>query len=186
MHHRRVFDLKPTLENALVKLRPLAPSDFEPLFAVASDPLIWAQHPTKERYRREEFTNYFDTGIASGGALLILDGQGKAIGSSRYYGFDDVERTVAIGYTFFARRCWGKGHNQATKALMMSHAFRFVSRILFHVGRDNKRSRIAMERLGGVLVGEIEMAYQGEPRANVNVVYAIERPGADAHDETPR
>ncbi len=171
-----MFNLQPTLTNELVTLRPLAADDFESLFAVASDPLIWEQHPTRERYQREIFTDYFDGGIASGGGLLVLDVEGRVIGSSRYYGYDAAESTVAIGYTFFARRCWGKGHNQATKALMMGHAFQYVPRILFHVGSGNRRSRIAMERLGGVLIGEIEMTYQGETRANANVIYAIDRP----------
>ncbi len=170
-----MFELQPTLKNDLVTLRPLAAADFEALFAVASDPLIWEQHPTKERYQRPEFTTYFDGGLASGGAFLILDAAGDPIGSSRYYDVDEARGSVAIGYTFFARRCWGRGYNQAAKGLMMSHAFEFVPRILFHVGRDNRRSRIAMERLGGVLVGEVEMAYRGEPRANTNVIYAIDR-----------
>lgn len=176
MHHRRVFELQPTLKNDLVTLRPLVASDFAQLFAVAADPLIWEQHPTKERYREPEFTIYFEGGLASGGAFLILDAEGAPIGSSRFYDADEAAGTVAIGYTFFARRCWGKGHNQAAKGLMMQHAFRFVPRVLFHVGCDNRRSRIAMERLGGVLVGEIDMAYRGEGRSNVNVIYAIDRP----------
>ena len=41
--------LQPTLENIEVKLLPLQESDFERLYEVASDPLVWAQHPNKNR-----------------------------------------------------------------------------------------------------------------------------------------
>jgi RimJ/RimL family protein N-acetyltransferase len=39
------FELQPTLKGALLVLRPLRPEDFDALYAVASDPLIWEQHP---------------------------------------------------------------------------------------------------------------------------------------------
>lgn len=142
---------------------------------MASDPLVWEQHPTKERYQRDAFTTYFQGGLDSGGALLIQDEAGVTIGSSRFYDLDEAASQVAIGYTFVARRCWGRGYNQSAKGLMLGHAFQAVNRVVFHVGRDNRRSRIAMERLGGVLIGEVELAYQGEPRKNPNVVYAIDR-----------
>ncbi|RZK52248.1 MAG: N-acetyltransferase, partial [Pedobacter sp.] len=45
------FDVQPTLENESVKLVPLDKDDFELLFNVASDPLIWEQHPNKNRYQ---------------------------------------------------------------------------------------------------------------------------------------
>ncbi len=35
---------QPVLEGEHVRLRPLRPDDWEALFAVASDPLIWEQH----------------------------------------------------------------------------------------------------------------------------------------------
>ena len=39
------FGLQPHLKGELLELRPLAPEDWDDLFAVASDPLIWEQHP---------------------------------------------------------------------------------------------------------------------------------------------
>jgi len=44
------MNLQPVLENDLVKLAPLQESDFEALYRVASDPLVWEQHPNKNRY----------------------------------------------------------------------------------------------------------------------------------------
>src|SRR6187551_3484931 len=37
----RAFELQPTLRGKLVTLRPLTTDDWDELFAVASDPLIW-------------------------------------------------------------------------------------------------------------------------------------------------
>ncbi len=164
-----------TLENEFVTMQALSEEDFDALYAVASDPLIWAQHPNKNRYELAEFQNYFKGAIASKGAYLVFDkANGDIVGSSRFYDYSDDERSVFIGYTFVARKYWGKGMNQAMKSLMMQHAFEYVDKILFHVGANNKRSQIAMERLGGTKTKEVEVAYYGEP-VKVNFEYVIEK-----------
>jgi RimJ/RimL family protein N-acetyltransferase len=169
------FELQPCLQNELIRLEPLRPDDFESLFAVASDPLIWEQHPAKDRYKREVFAGYFSSGIESGGALRVIDHtDGQLIGSSRYYDLDEAQSKVSVGYTFIARKYWARHYNAALKKLMLDHAFKFVNRVTFQVGRDNWRSRKAMEKLGGVYIGEETVAYvPGEP-ANPNVVFKID------------
>jgi RimJ/RimL family protein N-acetyltransferase len=163
------------MADALIRVRPLLETDFEALHAVAADPLIWEQHPNPTRWQRDVFRTYFEGGLASGGALLVSDlHSGAPLGSSRYYDLDTAASQVAIGYTFVTREYWGRGYNRALKTLMLDHAFRFVDRVVFHVGAANRRSRIAMERLGGQLVGELQMAYHGEA-THPNVVYAIDR-----------
>jgi RimJ/RimL family protein N-acetyltransferase len=168
------FELQPRLENDLVRLEPVTPGDFEALYAVAADELLWAQHPNKNRYQREVFAVYFQGALESGGASCVFDNvNGELIGCSRYYELDEP-RAVSIGYTFIARRTWGLGYNRALKTLMLDHAFRFVERVVFHVGAQNFRSRRAMEKLGGQLVGEASVAYHGEP-SSPNVIYEIKR-----------
>jgi RimJ/RimL family protein N-acetyltransferase len=169
--------LQPQLANSVVSLSPLREDDFEELYAVASDPLIWEQHPNPDRYKREVFETYFEGAMASRGAFLIRDARtDRAIGSTRFYDHDPDKSEVKIGYTFFARDCWGKNLNPQVKALMLAHAFQYVDNVIFHVGALNKRSRIAMERLGAELLGEQEVAYFGEaPR--VNVVYRMSKQG---------
>jgi len=49
------FSVQPVLENEEYQLIPLQQGDFESLYAVASDPEVWEQHPNKDRYRREVF-----------------------------------------------------------------------------------------------------------------------------------
>ena len=167
------------LRNELVQLTPLSVDDFEVLYAVASDPLIWEQHPNPDRYKRVVFSNYFDGAIASKGAFLIKDAvTGAAIGSSRFYDYKPKLREIKIGYTFFSRAYWGKPYNSIVKHLMLAHAFTFVERVVFHVGASNYRSQKAMEKLGAVKKGEEEGAYFGEA-SRWNFVYEIRRP-ADA------
>jgi RimJ/RimL family protein N-acetyltransferase len=163
------FELQPTLHDALVRVEPLQAGDFEALYAVAADPLIWEQHPSNDRYKREVFANFFAGAMESGGALRVIDhGNGELIGSSRYYDLDEARREVKIGYTFIARSRWAHGFNRALKQLMLDHAFRFTDRVVFQVGATNWRSRKAMEKLGGRYCGEENVAYVGEqPKSNV-------------------
>ena len=168
------FELQPRLENRWIRLQPLCAADFEALYAVASDPLIWEQHPSRDRYQRAVFANYFKGAMESGGALLISDNQSDVIlGSSRYYDRDDSRGCIAIGYTFIARSHWGRNYNRALKTLMLDHAFQFVERVVFHVGANNMRSRIAMQKLGATLTGEAAISYYGEP-SNLNVIYEMQ------------
>jgi len=174
--------LQPKLQNALVSLIPLQWEHFESLYKVASDPLIWVQHPNPNRYERPVFENYFRGAMDSGGALLIFEsGSGRIIGSSRFYDHKPEEGELKIGYTFFSRSCWGRGFNAACKELMMAHAFTFVDRIVFHVGENNLRSRIAMTRLGAELAGMEQVAYYGEP-VRMNCVFVMQKPSSQSQE----
>jgi N-acetyltransferase len=165
------FDSQPHLRGDLVEVRPLRESDFAALRAVASDPLIWAQHPVPDRHREDVFRAFFTDHLASGGAVLVLDrGTGEVIGTSRYHGYDPARDEVEIGWTFLARSRWGGTYNRELKSLMLAHAFRFVRTVVFHAGRENVRSQRALEKIGAVRIGEGRNS-SGE----VNVAYAIER-----------
>jgi len=47
-----MLNIQPTLIGKLVKIRPILNSDFESLYKVASDPLLWELHPEPLRYQR--------------------------------------------------------------------------------------------------------------------------------------
>jgi N-acetyltransferase len=148
------FDMQPTLSGELVRLRPLRADDFAGLYAVAADPLIWEQHPSKHRYQRNVFEDVFREALESGGTLVASDcTNGKIIGSSRYFGYDEATREVEIGWTFLARSHWGGVYNGEMKRLMLLHAFKYVSRVVFLVDEQNFRSQKAIERIGGIHAG---------------------------------
>ena len=80
------FDLQPILKGKLLELRPLCAEDFDDLYAVASDPLIWEQHPAKDRCQEDVFKAFFREALESGGALIAMDCKdGRVIGSSRFH-----------------------------------------------------------------------------------------------------
>jgi RimJ/RimL family protein N-acetyltransferase len=156
------FDLQPTLEGSLISLRPLNSNDFESLYEVASDPLIWKQHPYSDRYKRDVFEKFFSEALGSKGALAVIDlKNGKIIGSSRYYEIDLCKNEVYIGYTFLKREYWGGIYNAELKRLMIAHASKYVSSIRFHIDKTNIRSQRATQKIGGVLIQEIEKARPG-------------------------
>ena len=146
--------LQPLLKGQLIELRPLRSEDFNELFAVASDPLIWEQHPHNTRYQEEVFRKFFSDALASGGALIVIDSKtGRVIGSSRYAGYDKDKSQVEIGWTFLARSHWGGVYNSEMKRLMLDHAFQFVHDVIFVIGTQNLRSQKAVEKLGAVRSG---------------------------------
>ena len=148
------FDSQPALKGELLELRPLQPEDFDALFAVAADPLIWEQHPARDRHQEEQFRIFFREALESGGALAAIDTKdGRIIGSSRFHGYDKDGSEIEIGWTFLARSHWGGRYNGEMKRLMLRHAFQFVDRVVFLVGPGNLRSQRAVERIGGVRVG---------------------------------
>lgn len=163
------FDLQPVLRGELLELRPLRADDFPALYGVASDPLVWEQHPNSDRYREEVFREFFREAIASGGALTALDlRDGRVVGSSRFHGYDEAASEIEIGWTFLARTHWGGRYNGEMKRLMLGHAFRFVDNVVFLVGPENLRSRRAVEKIGGRLVGTRPVE-----AGRVSVVYRI-------------
>jgi N-acetyltransferase len=170
------FELQPILKGELIELRPLAPEDWEELFAVASDSLIWDQHPERDRYKEDVFKGFFRDALESRGAFVIIDRKTQQIiGSTRFYGYDPEKSEIEIGWTFLARKYWGGKYNAELKRLLLNHAFKFVERVVFFVGEDNVRSQKAMQKVGAIKVGTATRTYGNHPPAR-NVKYVIRRP----------
>lgn len=167
------FNVQPVLENEKVILYPLQEEDFELLYATASDPKIWEQHPNKDRWKKEVFTTFFDGALQSKGAFKIVDkSTGNIIGSTRFYDYNGEDNSIFIGYTFYAVSCWGKGVNRSVKTMMLDYIFQFVSKVCFYIGANNVRSQIAISRIGAEKIAEQVVTYFGEvPR--LNFVYEI-------------
>jgi len=165
------LDRQPVLIGELVELSPLRHDDFDDLFAISSDPLLWEQHPSKERAQRAGFERWYTEAVASEGALTIVDRRdGRIIGTSRFHGYDEERREVEIGWTFIARSHWGGPYNAAVKALMLRHAFADVDTVVFRVHSENFRSQRAVEKLGAVRVGtEVDPGGRGQ-----NVVFHLD------------
>ena len=173
------MDRQPVLEGERLLLRPLRADDWDALYNVASDPLVWQQHPANDRWHEPVFRAYFADALAQGGALIAIDqASGAVIGSSRMQAYDPADGgSVEIGWTFLARSHWGGDTNREMKRLMLDHALKYVERVDFWVGENNLRSRRAMEKIGGRLSerdGGVVATASGPAR---HVVYEITREG---------
>ena len=146
-------DFQPTLSGTSIAVRPLGPDDLEDLYRSASDPLIWAAHPCKDRHERAVFEPYFESLLVSGSAVAVVERQsGTIIGCSRYYVAPTKDREMSIGFTFLDRSHWGGGTNLELKRLMLDHIFETRSEAWFHIDPDNIRSQKATGKLGAVFV----------------------------------
>jgi N-acetyltransferase len=154
------FDLQPHLRGKLIELRPLTPDDWSQLFAVASDSLIWEQHPEGDRHKEEVFRVFFKEALESGGAFVVIDKKTpQIIGSTRFYGYDPKKSEIEIGWTFLARKYWGGRYNRE---------------MVFLVGEQNLRSQKAMEKIGAIKVGTATRAYGNHP-PTTNVKYVMSK-----------
>ena len=161
------FNTQPDLIGEVLRLRPMREVDFEPLFAAASDPVIWAGHPATTRYQREVFQPYFNMLLDLGGTLVIIDTtNNKIIGCSRYYAAPDRPDSMSIGFTFLNNAYWGGATNFNVKQLMHDHVFETYPEVWFHIAPDNIRSQKATARLGAEYVYDAMLDLSGSGAAN--------------------
>jgi len=169
------FDLQPYLENDLLILKPLREDDFEDLYKVASDPLIWEQHPAKDRCQRAIFEAFFKEAMDSKGAFAVIDKKtGEIIGSTRFYPVKETQNAIEIGWSFLARKYWGGHYNKSMKMLLLTYAFDFVENVLFLIHENNFRSQKAVEKLGGERILQLEGRFLTTPSKST-VIYGIKK-----------
>ena len=170
-----MLDRQPVLEGALVVLRPLRADDWDALYAVAADPLIWEQNPAHDRWQEPVFRAFFADALAQQGALAIIDkASGAMIGSSRFQGLEEADGgSVEIGWTFLARSHWGGAVNREVKRLMLGHALAHVAECRFLVAATNHRSRRALAKIGARLTDRREDRAAADGSIITHLTYAI-------------
>ena len=147
------MNFKSNFENDSISLLQIKKESFEELYLVASNPVIWEQHPESDRWKKEKFSIFFENGIQNKfGFLLIFDKCKKEIiGSTRFYSYDEEEQAIRIGFTFIAQKYWGTSINLQVKKMMLDYTFKFLDKVYFDIGINNVRSRKAVEKLGARL-----------------------------------
>ncbi|MBU2993387.1 GNAT family N-acetyltransferase [Octadecabacter sp. 1_MG-2023] len=154
-------DRQPTLTDGPITLRPLLENDRADLFKAARDPLTWAGHPASNRYQPDIFNPYFDSLLASRETLVVVLND-HIIGCSRFYTPDEDADGIAIGFTFVSHDHWGGTINRQMKTLMLSHAFKTVTSIWFHIAPTNIRSQKATAKLGAQFVTQKAVTVAGK------------------------
>ena len=147
------MNFKSHFEDVSISLLQIKKENFEGLYLVASDPIIWEQHPENDRWKKEKFNIFFKSALKNElGCFSIFDNShNKFFGSTRFYSYDENDKAVRIGYTYIAPEYWGTTTNNSIKKMMLDYIFKYLDKVYFDIGEQNLRSRKATEKLGAKL-----------------------------------
>ena len=147
------MDIKNKLENKNFILKLLNKNDFNVLYNIGKIKKIWEQHPENDRWKKEKFNIFFNKGIENkfGFYGIYNKSNSTLIGSTRYYSYSKKKKSIKIGFTFLTPGYWGSDTNLQIKTLMLGYAFNYVDNIYFDIGKNNIRSRKAIEKIGATL-----------------------------------
>jgi N-acetyltransferase len=170
-----------TLDGHHVQLRPLLLSDKELLVAAANDGELWRSSVTV-------VPTYATIDSYIGAALdaqergseipfvIVRKGSDQIVGSTRYYGIEQMHRRLEIGYTWLAASAQRTPVNTEAKLLLLTHAFEALRavRVGFITDVLNLESRTAILRIGakeeGILRNHMIMP---DGRCRDSVFYGI-------------
>ena len=146
------FHAAPVLTGSLVRLEPLTTGHAAALLAAADDDAVFA-HLTFLRPRTPSDAEALVERYLSGPDVPWVQVEvatGEVVGMTSYYDVDAAMRTVAIGWTWLARRVWRTGVNTEAKLLLLRRAFDDLGcvRVVWHTDVRNERSQAAIARLG--------------------------------------
>ncbi len=161
------------LQGRYICLEPLQHSHVDGLAAAAAaDPALYQWSPVPKT--RAEAAKYVETALAwrdAGRAVpfaVIRLNDGAVIGSTRFFELDrwawpeghplhgrGTPDGCEIGYTWLTASAIRTAANTEAKLLMLTHAFETwqVFRVCLHSDIRNRRSRAAIERIGGKFEG---------------------------------
>ncbi len=149
-----------TLENEVVKLKPLELSDIQGILEAGSYPEIWSHMPTTIE-KREDVNNFVENALLTRSGktefpFVIVDKQsGNIIGSTRYMDIDDKHQRLEIGYTWLTPAYWRTAINTHCKYLLLQYCFEHLhlQRVQIKTDHENIRSQRAIERIGATKEG---------------------------------
>ena len=148
-----------TLENAFVRLEPLAERHREPLRKAGDDPDLWRfanvnlDNIDFDAWMAHRFKEIDRTGELT---FAVFDkASGAYVGSSSYLAWTPIHKRVEIGWTWYAKPVWAGAVNPSCKRLLFAHGFEVLglNRIELKADARNTRSCNAMERLGAKFEG---------------------------------
>ncbi len=163
------------LEDALLRLEPLAERHREPLRPLADDPALWVQ--TNLNASGDGFDPWFEamtTENVTGRQIsyAVFDKRSETYaGHSAYLTLSPEHARVEIGWTWYGTQFHRTHVNPAAKRLLFAHAFGAgAARVELKTGGENLRSQGAMEKLGAVREGVLRshsMTWTGARRDSV-------------------
>jgi hypothetical protein len=145
-----------TLENEMVKLRPLELNDFENLLHFSiNEPELWT-YSLIQANSENNLKKYIELAIngrenSKEYAFIVFDKRAeKFAGSTRFYDIQIENLTLQLGYTWYGKDFQGTGLNKNCKYLLLEFAFEILKmeRVEFRADYENKRSISAMKSIG--------------------------------------
>ena len=146
------------LEGENVRLEPLALRHADDLLMAAQEPGIWLFMPADPSRSLDGMKEWIAETISAQSAGTILpfaivdQGNGRAVGSTRYLDIRPEHRGLEIGWTWLGREARRTPINTECKYLLLRHAFETLGAIRVQLKTDerNIRSQTAIERIGGI------------------------------------
>jgi RimJ/RimL family protein N-acetyltransferase len=176
------------LENAFVRLEPLAPTHREALrCACAADAEIWTLYPISMagEHFDPRWTQMLAEAARGGSIPFAVRAGDEVIGMTSLLNLDRANAAADIGATYYRPEARGGPVNPAAKLLLLAHAFQAgARRVQFKVDALNLRSRAAVLKLGAVQEGILRqdrVTWTGRVRDTVCFsILAEEWPGVQA------
>ncbi|WP_298500084.1 GNAT family protein [uncultured Algibacter sp.] len=150
----------PTLENQRAKLSPLSMDNYMHLLNIAKQENLVQYSPSKVD-TPEDLKAYVQTALnrqldKKAIPFIIFDKDKQEFaGCTRFGHINWHNKVLYIGWTWIGREFQGTGLNMNMKFLMLQYAFETLKfdKVGFTIDERNKRSRKAVEKLGGTLEG---------------------------------
>ena len=155
------FNQDYSLENERVLLRPLVVSDLPYLEKyVLEEPDLW-QFSLVAIQDKADLEKYIHDAIEArkqktAYPFIVFDQLSQTyVGVTRFYDIQLAFATTQLGYTWYSKKVWGTGLNQACKFLLLEFAFEKMGfeRVEFRADNNNKRSIAAMQKIGCTVEG---------------------------------
>ena len=113
------------LSGERVVLRPLRPSDAEPLWQLRLDPVTWAQTTEKPLVPQTfaAFRERFEAAAPDGVAEFAVDVDEALVGRAVLFGVDPLARLGEVGIALLAEQR-GRGYGRDVLRVLVDYAFR--------------------------------------------------------------
>jgi len=169
------------LENNRVSLRPLVKGDYHNLKEISNnEPELW-KYSLINASGKENLKNYIDLAIEAREAgkaypFIVFDKHKKKYaGSTRFYDFQTIHKTILLGYTWYGKEFQQSGLNQNCKYLMLEFVFDKIEleRVEFRADNKNEQSIKAMKNLGCTLEGVLRSNLIGLDGRRDSIVFSI-------------
>jgi len=156
------MNYQPILENDFVALYPLQKEDINKLEVIALEDNL-TQYSPSFITSKEELYAFINNALAAREKLTAIPfaifdkAKEQFVGSTRFGNINPLNKVLHIGWTWISKSVQGTGVNKQMKFLMLQYAFEILEyeKVEFRVDERNIRSRIAVERIGGVLEGTL-------------------------------